>query len=161
MLQASSFDNNSRTWFLRERALGFISPGILEWEVSYLTQNPQALTVGDRVEIGGFFTGKSATLSFLASDSNVFSLDPEEIDSGLVRLDATAGNLVGTLPDISSSSLDEDGFVTIKRIDSSSFNVTMLPSGGGTIDGENLLMIKPRESYKLIADKLNNNWDII
>lgn len=90
-------------------------------------------------------------------DNTVTSNTTLDSMSELVLVDASAGNVVLTLPAVA----DADGSVKrVKKTDNSGYTVTLSPSDGSTIDGETSLILQYQWSVAQIQ-ATEDNWYIV
>ena len=83
------------------------------------------------------------------------------IVSGLVLCDATAGNIIVTMPDLSIVySSGYSRYFSISKIDSTSNTVTIVPHSTGTIVGEGYFtLVAQNEIISLVTN--GTNWYLV
>ena len=76
-------------------------------------------------------------------------------DDNVILVNATSSDVIIKLPDLSQNTNNID----IKRIDSSSYVVTIVPFNTETIEFESQFIVDPKYGFTLISD--GSNWYII
>jgi microcystin-dependent protein len=104
----------------------------------------------DALNAGGFSDAVRSTLTTTSSLTTA--------QCGQLLIDATAGNIVLTLP--ASGTATDDAFYNLRRIDSSAFSVTVQPAGTDTVEGGASITLPANSATEIQIPGGSANWRV-